>query len=141
MADAKISALPAVTTVSVASEFALNEAGTTKKMTLQQLLNTDPQILTASGAVVAGTAFLELDHDSVVIAATIAATLGVHRRLSVKNTSDSGTAAHTVTLTAGTWDGTATIATLNAPAEHLIVEFDSEGDGTVIENVGGVVLS
>ena len=144
MADAKISALTAVSTVTVASEFPVNEAGTTKKMTLQQLLNTAPQILTADGACVAGTQFLELDHDSVVIAATLAATLGVHRRFSVKNTSDSGTTAHTCTLTAGTWDGTTTICTFTnggAPNEHLIVEFDTEGNGTVILKTSNVTLS
>lgn len=39
MADVKISALPAVVTPTGASEFAVNEGGTTKKMTLSQILS------------------------------------------------------------------------------------------------------
>ena len=61
--------------------------------------------------------------------------------VSVKNTSASGTAAHTVTLAGGTWDGTNTVVTLNAPDECIVVIFDSAGDGTVLANVGSVALS
>ena len=59
----------------------------------------------------------------------------------VKNTSASGTAAHTVTLASGTWNGTNTVVTLNAPAECIAVYFDSAGAGTILENVGSVALS
>lgn len=61
--------------------------------------------------------------------------------VSVKDTSASGTAAHTVTLAGGTWNGTATVVTLNAPDECIVVMFDSAGDGTVLANVGSVALS
>ena len=61
--------------------------------------------------------------------------------VSVKNTSASGTAAHTVTLTGGTWNGSATVVTLNAPDECIVVMFDSAGDGTILVNVGSVALS
>ena len=61
--------------------------------------------------------------------------------VSVKNTSASGTAAHTVTLASGTWNGTATVVTLNAPDECIVVMFDSAGDGTILVNVGSVALS
>ena len=44
-------------------------------------------------------------------------------------------------LTTGTWNGTATIATLNARDEALFVYFDSELRGQVIANVGAVALS
>jgi len=98
------------------------------------------QILTASAAVKAGINMLELDHDSTAIAATIADSKN-HQILMVKDTSDAGTTSHTVTLTSGTWDGTNTIITLDAPKEAIIVCFDSEGDGTIIENVGSVALS
>lgn len=99
------------------------------------------QELTASGAVTAGIQSVELNHISVVIAATIAASTGHPGLFVVKDTSASGTAAHTLTLTAGTFDGTNTIATLNAPNEALVVYFDSAGNGTIVENVGTVVLS
>jgi len=100
------------------------------------------QAMTVSGAVTAGVQSVELNHASVVIAATVAAVVGAHDGMMfVKNTSASGTAAHTVTLTGGTWNGTNTIATLNAPLEAFMVYFDSAGVGTIIENVGGVTFS
>lgn len=98
------------------------------------------QELTASGAVAAGTQIVDLNHATVVIAATMKAP--EHEGLFiVRDTSASGTAAHTLTLTGGTWNGTATIATLNAPGEQLTVFFDSTGRGTIIENTGAVALS
>ena len=98
------------------------------------------QALTASGAVAAATDILEVAHASVVIAATMDASQ--HRGLFIlRNTSASGTAAHTVTLTNGTWNGTATIATTDAPGEALVVFFDGNGRGQVIENTSSVGLS
>jgi hypothetical protein len=100
------------------------------------------QELTASGAVLPGVNSVELNHATVVIAATIADSKAHQGSLFVvKDTSASGTAAHTLTLTAGTFDGTNNVATLNAPNECLAVWFDSSGDGTIIENVGTVALS
>ncbi len=99
------------------------------------------QELTASGAVNAGEQSVELNHISVAIAATIATAVSHSGLFIVKNTSASGTESHTLTLTAGTWDGTNTIATLNAPGEALCVYFDSNGDGVILENVGSVALS
>jgi len=98
-------------------------------------------VLTASGAVKIGTESLELSHASVVIAATIDNTLNHPGFFIVKNTSSGGTAAHTCTLTTGTWNGTNNVATLNAPGEALCVYFDSAGDGVIIENIGAVALS
>jgi hypothetical protein len=99
------------------------------------------QELTATGAVTAGVQSVELNHASVIIASTIADASNHQGLFIVKDTSASGTAAHTLTLTAGTFDGTNNIATLNAPNEALVVYFDSNGDGTIVENVGAVVLS
>lgn len=97
------------------------------------------QELTASGAVRPGTRVLELNHASVVVAATL--TVVPNTTLIIKDTSATGTAAHTVTLTGGTFNGTATVATLNARDEFLMVAFDSAGRGQVIANVGAVALS
>lgn len=58
----------------------------------------------------------------------------------IKNTSASGTQAHTVTLSQGTWDGTNTVVTLNAANECIMCLFDSAGNGTIVENVGSVGL-
>jgi hypothetical protein len=96
--------------------------------------------LTASGAVDPRVESIELNHISVVIAATLDVT-GKRGLLVIKDTSASGTAAHTVTLTGGTFNGTATIATLNARDEALYVYFDSAGRGSVIANIGAVALS
>jgi hypothetical protein len=98
------------------------------------------QELTASGAVTADAQVVDLNHATVVIAATMNA-LNHPGLFIVRDTSASGTAAHTVTLTAGTWNGTNTIATLNAPGETLVVFFDENGRGTIIENTGAVALS
>jgi hypothetical protein len=82
---------------------------------------------------------LELNHASTVIAATM---VWAHPGLFiVKDTSATGTAAHTLTLTGGTFNGTNTVATLNARDEFLAVYFDSAGRGQVIVNVGSVGLS
>lgn len=99
------------------------------------------QELTASGAVTAGVQSVELNHATVAVAATIADSTNHPGLLIVKDTSASGTAAHTLTLTAGTFDGTNNKATLNAPNEALVVYFDSAGNGTIVENVGTVALA
>ena len=100
-----------------------------------------PQELTVSGAVTAGVRIVELNHASTIIAATIADASKHVGVFIVKNTSASGTAAHTLTLTSGTFDGTNDIATLDAPAEMLAVFFDGSGNGTVIQNTGTVGLT
>lgn len=97
--------------------------------------------LTASGAVPAGTKILELNHASTPIAATIADLAAFQGFLTIRDTSASGTAAHTVTLTNGSWNGTNKVATLDAPGEALTVRVDSNGRGQVIENTGAVGLS
>ncbi len=99
------------------------------------------QTLTASGAVTAGKQSLQLNHASVVIASTIA-DASLHQGIfHIKDISATGTAAHTVTITTGTFDGTNKVATLNALNECLVVYFDSAGNGTILENVGAVALS
>lgn len=99
------------------------------------------QELTASGAVDAGAKCVQLNHATVAVAATIADAADHAGFFAVVNTSPSGTAAHTLTLTEGTFDGTNNTATLNAPAESLLVFFDEDGNGTVVVNTGAVGLS
>lgn len=96
------------------------------------------QELTASGAVSEGVQSLELNHASTIIAATMTPKPGL---FVVKDTSATGTIAHTLTLTTGTFNGTNTVATLNARDEALFVYFDSALRGQVIANVGAVALS
>jgi len=99
------------------------------------------QELTASGAVTPGVQSVELNHATVAVAATIATSVAHPGLFVVKDTSASGTAAHTLTLTAGTFNGTNNVATLNAPNECLVVWFDSAGNGSIVENIGTVALS
>lgn len=99
------------------------------------------QELTVSGAVTAGVQSVELNHATVAVVTTIASAVNHPGLFVVKDTSASGTAAHTLTLTAGTFNGTNNVATLNAPNECLVVYFDSAGNGTIVENVGSVGLS
>lgn len=99
------------------------------------------QALTASGAVTPYVTSLNLNHASVAIAATVADAKKHRGLFAITNTSASGTAGHTVTLTGGTFDGTNNRATLNAPGEALIVNIDENGTGQIVLNVGAVALS
>ena len=99
------------------------------------------QALTASGAVTEGVNNLTLNHTSTVIAATIATAASHEGLMTITDISSTGTAAHTVTIATGTFDGTNDIATFNAPAESLIVHFDSDGAGTIVVNTGSVAMS
>lgn len=95
--------------------------------------------LTATAAISATVRHVELNHATVAIAATY--TVVPNTIMIIKDTSATGTAAHSVTLTGGTFNGTNTVATLNARDEFLMVHFDSAGRGQVIANVGSVALS
>lgn len=95
--------------------------------------------LTATAAIPATVRVVELNHADTVIAATY--TVVPNTFFLIKDTSATGTAAHTVTLTGGTFNGTNTVATLDARDELLYVYFDSAGRGSVILNLGTVGLS
>lgn len=95
--------------------------------------------LTATGSVPSSAKNIRLNHASTIIAATFTPEPGL---VCITDVSASGTAAHTVTLGGGaTFNGTNTIATLNAPAESLIVFFDEDLQGTIVVNTGSVALS
>jgi len=101
-----------------------------------------PQTLTASGAITVGKhGLVQLNHATVVIAATLAAPAAGYD-LVIADNSASGTAAHTVTLPAGvTWDGVNNTATLNAPGEALHVVALSATRWLILQNIGSVALS
>lgn len=126
-----------------AAELNLNDGQTATAAEVNNAADVSARVqeLTATGAVTAGVQSVELNHATVVVAATIADAANHQGLFVVKDTSASGTAAHTLTLTAGTFNGTNNVATLNAPNECLIVYFDSAGNGTIVENVGSVALS
>jgi hypothetical protein len=121
-------------------------AGTTLGATAAEINNAADvsarvQTMTVSGAVTAGVQSLQLNHATVVIAATIADAANHPGLFVVKDLSATGTAAHTLTLTAGTFNGTNNVATFNARDEALIVYFDSVGRGAIVANIGSVALS
>jgi len=99
------------------------------------------QELIVSGVVAAGTESVELNHATVIVAATIA-DLNLHQGfLMIKDTSATGVVAHTITAAIGTFDGTNDILTFNALNDAILLYIDSAGNGTIIENVGSVVPS
>lgn len=99
------------------------------------------QALTTSGAITINSGLVTLAHNTVVIAATLDAPVAGDE-LYIVDASASGTAAHTVTLSGGvTWDGTNTIATLNAPGEALHVIAISATRWFIVDNIGSVALS
>jgi hypothetical protein len=101
-----------------------------------------PQTLTATGAITVGKhGVVQLNHATVIIAATLAAPEAGYDLVIVDN-SASGTAAHTVTLPAGvTFDATNNTATLNAPGEALHIVALSATRWFILENIGSVALS
>lgn len=122
-----------------ASRFELLVTASSSSTVTAQLFTS--QELTASAAITPGVSSIELNHASVAVVTTIADTKAHQGLFVIKDTSASGTAAHTVTCTVGTLNGTNNVATLNAPDECLVVWFDSAGNGTIVENVGTVALS
>lgn len=98
------------------------------------------QELTASGAFTITNGTVLLNHASVAVVATIPA-LNVGDELVVFDNSASGTAAHTLTLTGQTYNGTNTIATLNAPGECLHLRCISSARLAIVVNTGSVGLS
>ncbi len=99
------------------------------------------QELTVTGAITINNGIVLLNHASTIIAATLdAPTAG--DRLTILDSSLTGTAAHTVTLPSGvTWDGTNNTATFNLLGERLEVVALSATRWYIISNTGSVALS
>ena len=102
-------------------------------------LTLTPTAYIASGAIAADVSFVTLDSTTPACAMTIAAPAA--GRLLVIRQKDSGTAGHTVTLSAGTYDGSYTIATFNALDETLVLFGVSATRFLVVANIGSVGLS
>jgi hypothetical protein len=121
--------------------------GTTDTQTLSNktleapILNLLSETVTASGAisVTGGIKFVYLNKATPKLEMTIAAP--VPGQILVITQIDAGTAGHTVTLTAGTWDGTNDVATFNAANETLVVAGVSATRFVIIENIGSVAFS
>lgn len=109
--------------------------------TVTTLISTSQELI-ASGAVNSGVQSVELAHATVAIAATIADSKAHQGLFVAKATLEPGAGQdHTLTLTAGTFDGSNNVATFADILDTLVVWFDSAGKGTIVENVGSVGLS
>lgn len=103
-------------------------------------LSAGEQIITASGAVTPGVSEILLSNAGATVAATIA-DLKDHRGFLVIKQVGGGTEGHTVTAAVGTFDGTNDVVTVNADNECVVIYIDAQGNGTVVENVGTVVIN
>jgi len=113
----------------------------TEIATCTTITRADAQTMIASGSVTPAKNAIYLNHISSAVAATIADLKNHVGLLVIKNISASGSAAHTVTVTTGTLDGANKVATLDAGKECLVLWIDPAGNGTIVANVGTVVLS
>ena len=103
--------------------------------------NIRTQTLTVSGPITEFVQSVELDHTTVAIAATIASAY-YRGLLVIKSITEPGAGQdHTVTIAAGTFNGTNKIATFADINDTLVVYFDSAGNGTILANIGSVALS
>lgn len=126
------------TSVSVSGDITLSNAGATAIANVTTGLFR-ATALTVSGAIASTASFVTLNSTTPAIAATIAAPAA--GRFLVITQIDSGTAGHTVTLTAGTYDGTNTIATFNALGETLVLFGVTATRFVIVQNIGSVGLS
>lgn len=119
--------------LSVADDATIASLLTTKGLKLTA------QTLAASGAIDADASLVLLNSTTPKIEATIPAPEA--GRVLIISQIDGGTAGHTVTLAAGTWDGTNDVATLNAAGETIAVVGVSATRFIVLSNIGSVGFS
>lgn len=94
---------------------------------------------TASNSVNSGC--ITLKHDTVAILISVPAPGAAGKTLIIRDNSTGGTAAHVVTATSGTFDGTNNTATFNAPGEQLILYSVSATAWIIVLNSGSVGMS
>lgn len=94
--------------------------------------------LTAGGAIPDDVSYVQLNSTTKIEAIIAAPKAG---RFLVITQIDAGTAGHTVTMTAGDYDGTNAIATFNAREETLVLLGVSSTRFVIVENIGAVALS
>lgn len=129
--------------ITIANLFAsVDEIGATTpgKATFSGLFGS-PTEYTAPGAIDPDASFVELNSatPATITAFTIAAPEA--GKLMVITQTGSGTVDNTVTLLAGTYDGSATVATINAQNETLVLYGISATRFVIVENIGTISLS
>lgn len=124
-------------TASVLINLTLDPEGTTVAASPTQVITT-----AGAGVVATTTNQLYLNNASTAITATIASAIIHEGIFFVKaGLEPAGGQDHTLTLTAGTFDGSNTIATFQDINDSLLIMFDASGNGTVLVNTGSVALS
>jgi len=96
---------------------------------------------TATATNTNNTGFIGLNHASVPVVISVPAPGAAGKSLIIRDSSASGTAAHAVTATGSTFDGTNNTATFNAPGEQLILYSVSATAWIIILNSGSVAMS
>ena len=96
---------------------------------------------TATATNLVNSGFIGLKHDTVAVLISVPAPGAAGKMLIIQDTSAGGTAAHVVTATGSTFDGTNNTATFNAPGEQLILYSISATAWVVVLNSGSVGLS
>jgi hypothetical protein len=138
----------AVTTITLTDKLPLIRGDSGQKyMTLTNFLGNMAGMVFASGTYTTSGAISSTDNFAVInnatpttaIALTIAAPAA--GRLLAITQQDAGSAGNTVTLTAGTFDGTHNRATFDAKDETLVLFGVSATRFVVVENVGSIVLA
>lgn len=113
--------------------------GTLEAKTLATYVGAGKKEVTVSGALAATDTVVLLNTADGAMAVTLAAP--TVNQLLIITQIDGGTDGHTVTLDAGTFDGTNEIATFNAAGETLILFGVSATRFAILANTGSVVLS
>ena len=85
--------------------------------------------------------FIGLAHGSSAIVISVPTPEEAGKFLVIRDNSADGTAAHVVTATGSTFDGTNNTATLNAPGEQLILYSISKTAWVILLNSGSVAMS
>jgi len=85
--------------------------------------------------------FIGLAHGTTAIVISVPAPERAGKLLIIRDNSASGTAAHVVTSTGGTFDGTNNTATFDAPGEQLILYSISSTVWIIVLNSGAVAMS
>ena len=127
------------TTVSAILAFILAAGGTFTGSTTFASLSYTLQEITATAASAILKSFVQLNHASTKIEATLASL--AQGKIHIITQTDAGTEGHTVTLAIGTFDGTNNTATFNAAGETLVVIGLDGTDGLILQNIGSVELS
>lgn len=96
---------------------------------------------TATATNLCNSGCITLAHDTTPILIAVPAPGAAGKTLIIRDNSTGGTAAHVVTATASTFDGTNNTATLNAPGEQLILYSVSATAWIIVLNSGAVAMS